>query len=209
MILTVQGRENPQKVVILGGHLDSIAGWGSSDPVAPGADDNASGIAVLTEAIRVMIKAGYKPKMTLKFMAYAAEEVGLRGSREIADNFKKQGVDVQGVLQLDMTNYNGSANDIYLISDYTHAGQNAFLINLIKTYTNYSWGQTKCGYACSDHASWTRNGFIASFPFEAKVGEDNPYIHTAKDTLEQMGENSWHAFKFAKLAIAYMVEMAK
>ncbi|MBI4655203.1 MAG: M20/M25/M40 family metallo-hydrolase [Elusimicrobia bacterium] len=209
VILTVKGSANPEQVAVLGGHFDSIAGWGSSDPVAPGADDNASGIAALTEAIRVMVKAGYKPKITLKFIAYAAEEVGLRGSREIADAFKKEGVAVQGVIQLDMANYKGSADDIYLIADHTNAAQNAFLGKLIETYTNYRWGETKCGYACSDHASWTANGFIASFPFEAKMGEDNPNIHSAKDTLAQTGGHSKHAFKFANLAVAYLVEMGK
>ena len=53
---------------------------------APGADDDASGIATLTEVIRVALANGWKPKRTVKFMGYAAEEVGLRGSNAIAQN---------------------------------------------------------------------------------------------------------------------------
>lgn len=208
VILTVQGTTEPQKIIVLGGHMDSIAGGGGNS-VAPGADDNASGIAALTEAIRVLVASGYRPSKTLKFMAYAAEEVGLRGSQEIAAAFKREGKDVAGVIQLDMTNYNGSAEDIFLITDNTNASQNAFLANLAKTYTDYRVGETKCGYACSDHASWTKNGYPASFPFEAKFSEDNPNIHTAKDTISQSGGHSRHALKFAKLAIAYLVEIAK
>ncbi|MBI5209611.1 MAG: M20/M25/M40 family metallo-hydrolase [Elusimicrobia bacterium] len=209
VILTVRGKAEPGKVVVLGGHLDSIAGWGGGDNVAPGADDDASGIAVLTESARVIVASGYKPGSTVKFIAYAAEEAGLRGSREIADNFKQNGVAVQGVLQFDMTNYRGSADDIYLIADNVSEAQNAFLGKLIAAYTDYRVGTTKCGYACSDHASWTRNGYSASLPFEAKFDEDNPNIHTANDTLAQSGGNSLHAFKFAKVAVAYLVEMGK
>ena len=208
VILTVRGSSEPQKIVVLGGHLDSIS-RGGNNAVAPGADDNASGIAALTEAIRVIAASGYRPSMTLKFMGYAAEEVGLRGSQEIAAAFKREGAQVEGAIQFDMTNFNGSAEDIFLITDNTNAAQNAFLGNLVSSYTDYRLGSTRCGYACSDHASWTKNGFAASFPFESKFGEENPYIHSAKDTISQSGGRSQHALKFAKLAVAYLVETAK
>jgi leucyl aminopeptidase len=207
VILTVRGTTEPDKVVVVGGHIDSVAGGG--DTPAPGADDNASGIAVIEEVIRVLTASGYKPAQTLKFIAFAAEEAGLRGSGEIAATFKKEGVAVQGMLNLDMTNYKGSAEDIYFIADYTSADQNAFLGKLVTAYTGYTWSASKCGYGCSDHASWTKNGFAASLPFEAKFNECSPDIHTSKDTLAQMGGRAPHALKFAKLAVAYIVEMAK
>lgn len=207
VIMTVRGTTEPEKVVVVGGHIDSVAGGGDSP--APGADDNASGIAVTEEVIRVLLASGYKPAQTLKFIAFAAEEAGLRGSGEIAAAFKKEGVAVQGMLNLDMTNYNGSAEDIYFIADYTNADQNAFLGKLVTTYTGYTWSTSKCGYGCSDHASWTKNGFAASLPFEAKFNECSPDIHTGKDTLAQMGSRAPHSFKFASLAVAYIVEMAK
>ena len=68
--------------------------------VAPGSDD-ATGVATLTETLRIALASGWKPKRTVKFMAYAAEEVGLRGSNAIAQQFKANGVNVVGVLQLD------------------------------------------------------------------------------------------------------------
>jgi putative aminopeptidase FrvX len=52
--------------------------------VAPGADDDASGIAPLLEVLRIALASGWKPKRTVKFMGYAREEVGLRGSNAIA-----------------------------------------------------------------------------------------------------------------------------
>ena len=208
VILTISGSKNPEEIVVLGGHEDSISGWSGSDATAPGADDDASGIATLTEALRVIAASGYRPGRTVKVMAYAAEEVGLRGSKEIAGAFK--GKSVVGVLQLDITNYQGSSEDIYLIADHTDASQNAFLGKLIDRYlSGVKWSQTKCGYACSDHASWTSSGFAASFPFEAKMGEESPHIHTPKDTLSQSGGHAKHAAKFAKLAVAYVVETAK
>ena len=207
VILTMRGAAEPEKVIVMGGHLDCTAG--GSDSPAPGADDNASGVAVTHEVIRTLVESGYRPSKTIKFIAFAAEEVGLRGSGDIAAAFKKQGAAVEGMLNLDMANYKGSPLDIYFVSDNTSADQNAFLGRLVDTYTEYKWGSFKCGYGCSDHASWTKNGYPASLPFESTFTQYNPFIHKATDTLAQSGGRAEHALKFARLGVAYAVELAK
>ena len=208
VIMTIPGTSRASEVVVIGGHLDSIAPGGTSSR-APGADDDASGIATLSEVARVLLASDFQPERTIKFMGYAAEEVGLRGSLSIAKDFKKRNVDVVGVLQLDMTNYQGSAADIWIITDFTNHAQNTFLTKLIETYVGATWGFDKCGYACSDHASWHRNGFAASMPFESRSREMNRSIHTDKDTLERSSNNAAHAIKFARLGTAYAIELAK
>ena len=208
VIMTIPGTTKPEEFVVIGGHLDSIAPGGSGSR-APGADDDASGIATLSEVARALLAADFRPERTIKFMGYAAEEVGLRGSLSIAKNFRERGLDVVGVLQLDMTNYQGSAADIWLITDFTNAAQNAFLSSLIETYVGATYGFDKCGYACSDHAAWHRNGFAASMPFESRSREMNKSIHTDRDTLERSANNSSHAIKFARLGTAYAIELAK
>jgi leucyl aminopeptidase len=209
VILTITGTDNPSEVIVLGGHLDSVNGSGTGETTrAPGADDDASGIASMTEALRAMIAAGYKPRRTIKMIGYAAEEVGLRGSKDIAANFKANNVNVVGVMQLDMTNYKGSANDIYIYQDYTDSLQNSFVANLITTYQpGLTIGYDRCGYGCSDHASWTAQGYYASMPFETAMSQSNPRIHTANDTYANMGNQAAHALKFAKLAASFAIEL--
>ncbi len=209
VIVTITGTDNPSEVIVLGGHLDSINGAGTGETTrAPGADDDASGIASMTEALRAMIATGYKPRRTIKMMAYAAEEVGLRGSKDIAANFKANNVNVVGVMQLDMTNYKGSANDIYIYQDYTDSLQNGFLAKLITTYQpGLTIGYDRCGYGCSDHASWTAQGYYASLPFESGMSQSNPRIHTANDTYANSGNQATHALKFAKLAASFAIEL--
>jgi leucyl aminopeptidase len=132
----------------------------------------------------------------------------LRGSQEIAQEYKKNGTNVVGVMQLDMTNFKGSDKDIYIITDYTHVPQNQFLLSLVKTYLpTLTVGYDKCGYACSDHASWDAQGYAASMPFESEMKKDNPRIHTASDTIANSGNQALHALKFARLAAAYAVEL--
>ncbi len=209
VIMTIPGTTRASEVVVIGGHLDSIRMYGGKDSRAPGADDDASGIATLTEVARVLLANHYRPARTVMFIAYAAEEIGLRGSQAVVKEFKKRGINVVGALQLDMTNYQGSDKDIWLMKDFTDPKQNDFVIKLIDRYVGATWGLDACGYGCSDHASWYRAGVPASMPFEARMRDRNKSIHTADDTLELSNNNAEHALKFAKLGAAYAIEMAK
>jgi leucyl aminopeptidase len=205
VIATIPGTTKASEVVVIGGHLDSVSTSGG----APGADDDASGIATMSEVLRVLLQKNFRPERTLRFIAYAAEEVGLRGSQDIVADAQAKGTNVVGVLQLDMTNYKGSTLDMYLIQDFTNAAQNTFVGKLIDTYVGATWGTDVCGYGCSDHASWNRAGIPASMPAEARFADINPMIHTAGDTLATSGNNAAHALKFARLAAAFAAELAK
>jgi leucyl aminopeptidase len=209
VILTIPGSSLPNEYVILGGHQDSTrSGCSTSSAcVAPGADDDASGIAVLTEVIRIALANGFQPQRTVQFMAYAAEEVGLDGSDHIAATYFSQGRNVVAVLQQDMTAFEGSPQDIYLYTSHTDPELNAFFEDLIETYQpGLGWANSACPYACSDHASWSSRGYRASFAFEAAYNQHNQQIHTSNDTVATFGGNADHAAKFAKLAVAFMVE---
>lgn len=217
VILTIRGTEMPNEIVVLGGHLDSINGSSANSLTqrAPGADDDASGIATLTEVLRIAMDSGWKPRRTVKFMAYAAEEVGLRGSNAIARAHKAAGANVVAVLQMDMTNYKASTNvDMRLVTDYSNAALQTFLTDLFDTYLaprGLVRGTDTCGYACSDHASWTSAGYPSGYFFEAGSADGGYYtqIHTSNDTLANMGNSAQNSAKFALLGLAFLGEAAK
>ena len=153
VVLTITGSSQLEQVVVLGAHLDSVnlndrGNQTHEASRALGADDDASGVAGLTETFRVLLVNGYKPAHTLKLMAYSGEEFGLYGSNYIASDYAKRNVDVVGVFQLDMTNYKGSAGDIYLMDDYTDAAQNQFVEDLVSVYLpQLQVNRDLCGYA--------------------------------------------------------------
>jgi leucyl aminopeptidase len=209
VVLTIPGAVTPDEIVVLGGHLDSINGWSGEQARAPGADDNASGIAVLTETIRVLAAGGFRPKRTVQFMGYAAEEVGLRGSQDIAEQYAAAGKKVTAVIQYDMSNFKGSTDEIYLLTDNVDPSLSEFTGKLIDTYVGVPRSTTECGYGCSDHASWNKQGYPAAMAFEASFEGMNHKIHTDKDTLANSGGDARHSVSFAKLAVAFAVETAK
>ncbi|ARS37071.1 M28 family peptidase [Pontibacter actiniarum] len=81
---------NDSRVFIVGGHLDSRAtDVMDAKSKAPGANDDASGVAMVMEMARVM--APHKFPATLLFVAFQGEEQGLYGSSHLAERAKKEG----------------------------------------------------------------------------------------------------------------------
>jgi carboxypeptidase Q len=75
----IPGSLHPDEFVILGGHLDALTG-------GTGAIDNASGATPAMEAARLIMAAGGKPERTIMVQLWAAEELGLLGSKSWVEN---------------------------------------------------------------------------------------------------------------------------
>jgi hypothetical protein len=97
VLATIPGTDLAHEVFILGAHYDHIGthepgrghcpapGEGETDTICNGADDNASGTAVVVEVARALAESGYRPRRSLVFACFAAEEIGLFGSKALAD----------------------------------------------------------------------------------------------------------------------------
>jgi carboxypeptidase Q len=69
----IRGTQNPEQIIVVGGHLDS---W----DLASGTTDNGCGTAVTLGAAEAIIKSGFKPRRTIRFVLFTGEEQGLLGS---------------------------------------------------------------------------------------------------------------------------------
>ncbi|MEV7194285.1 M20/M25/M40 family metallo-hydrolase [Streptomyces sp. NPDC093510] len=101
VVATLRGSASPDRLYVVSGHYDSRA----SDVMdftsdAPGADDDASGVALVMELARVM--ATRRVAATLVFAAVAGEEQGLFGAAHMAERFKQRKADVQGMFTNDI-----------------------------------------------------------------------------------------------------------
>lgn len=101
VIATLQGQDTPNRVYVVTGHYDSrVTDVMNATADAPGADDDASGVACLMELARVM--ATRRSEATIVFAAVAGEEQGLYGSAYMAQQMKTAGADVQGMFSNDI-----------------------------------------------------------------------------------------------------------
>eukprot|EP01064_Diplonema_japonicum_P024130 TRINITY_DN34614_c0_g1_i1.p1 TRINITY_DN34614_c0_g1~~TRINITY_DN34614_c0_g1_i1.p1 ORF type:complete len:379 (+),score=131.17 TRINITY_DN34614_c0_g1_i1:51-1139(+) len=205
LIVSVDGLDKSEEVVIIGGHIDSINGGANGR--APGEDDDGSGSATVFTVFKHLMDNQFKPSRTVEFHAYAAEEVGLRGSQEIAQHYKSIGRNVVAMVQLDCTGYtaDGPAS-ISLIQDNTDPDLNHYLTETIAEYCATPSSISSCGYGCSDHASFTNAGYPAAFPFEAPFPQRNPFMHGTQDVLSKI--NTTHMVEFAKMTIGFVCDVA-
>lgn len=207
LIVRIIGTEFPDELVLLGSHIDSINSQEGSQRRAPGADDNASGTATNLEIFRVLMDRNFRPKRTVEIHGYAAEEIGLRGSQDIATKYAANGKNVIAMVQYDMNLYSDTGKDkIWFVSNNTSSALNKSLINLLTSYLKVEYGTAVLSGGNSDHYSWSRRGYNAAFPFENPRAY-NRHIHTRHDTVENAPQFS-QAAEFAKLGIAYIMHFA-
>ncbi|MGW0807643.1 M20/M25/M40 family metallo-hydrolase [Nonomuraea sp. NPDC002799] len=106
VVATLRGTQDAGRTYVVSGHYDSrCTDVMNATCDAPGANDDASGVAVALEAARVM--AAHEFDATVVFMAVAGEEQGLYGSAYFAQQAKQNNVDVQGMFTNDIV---GSAD---------------------------------------------------------------------------------------------------
>jgi len=91
-----KGTISPERVVILGAHYDTVPG-------SPGADDNASAVAVLLEVARNM--RAIPLRSTIRFIAFTLEEYGYVGSTHHARKARKEGEEIVGMISLEMVGF--------------------------------------------------------------------------------------------------------
>ena len=103
---------NDNRVFIVGGHIDSRATEANdSTSTAPGANDDASGVAAVIELARVMSK--YEFPATIIFVAFSGEEQGLYGATHLAKKAKEENWNLVAILNNDMIG-NSFSNETFL-----------------------------------------------------------------------------------------------
>jgi hypothetical protein len=111
VVATLRGSVTPNRIYVVSGHIDSRRTLvTNADGDAPGADDDASGVAVMMELARVMSK--HAPESTIVFTGVDGEEQGLFGSGNQARLFKAAGADIQGMFSDDIVGSSTAENGV-------------------------------------------------------------------------------------------------
>ncbi len=199
VIATKTGLLYPDKIYIICGHYDNMP----SGPLAPGADDNASGTVATMEAARILstLDLAY----TVKFIAWDEEETGLVGSNYYAQLAYSNGEDILGVINLDMIAWDSNDDLLYSIS--TNPASSSFSNDFITT-TAYYQPQLSNNFintTASDHASFWEYGYPAFLAIEDWY-DFNDFYHTPSDNIPQI--NMYYFGSLVRAAIANLASNA-
>jgi hypothetical protein len=179
-----QGLLYPDSIYVIAcGHFDAIsdqAPW-----IAPGADDNGSGTAMVLEAARVMQE--YDFEYSIRFIAFSGEEWGLYGSEYYAPRARAAGDSIIAVFNADMIAYvDAEPESIEVIAKVSNpaCGPLAdFFIAAADSYTALQTHKVMTTYMpYSDHAPFWDAGYTALLNIE-DFPVMNPHYHTTHDTI--------------------------
>jgi hypothetical protein len=198
------GRVFPDDVVIVCAHYDST----STEPetLAPGADDNASGVAAVMEAARILARS--PTDYTVRFLAFSGEEQGLYGSSAYALSADEMDQRVVGVVNLDMIAYaDAMPEDLDVFLNRTSSWMGDRLFQDAAEYAGLSVrARVDPSMVYSDHASFWDRGFPALLAIEDEPLR-NPYYHQTGDTLDTL--NLDFCAQAARAALATVAVLAQ
>ncbi|MDH7488825.1 MAG: M28 family peptidase [Anaerolineae bacterium] len=181
VIATLSGATEPGKIIILCAHFDDI----SEQPMewAPGADDNASGTAVVMAAAEIL--RHYTFAYTIRFVHFSGEEQGMIGSQAYAQLQRAANADIVGVLNLDMLAWDSNAAPIMEL----HAGMREDSYRVALTFAGViaDYGlplepeiKRAGSINASDHSSFWAYGYPAVLAIE-DWQDFNAHYHTTGD----------------------------
>ncbi len=203
-----RGTLYPDTYVVCGSHFDSFsyeAMFGSG--TAPGADDNATGVASVLESARIMTQ--YEFEYSIIYCAYGCEEMGLYGSEAYASRCQQQGMDIIGYFNNDMNGYL-YGDQIHIDCIYPNSVEpiGTYYMNVGEVYypelpirhVNFNEGD-------SDHTSFNNHGYMGIYPFE-DYQNYSPYIHTPNDLIGTSVNSFAMSQQYCQMNIACLAEIA-
>ena len=220
VIATLPGKgPNRDRIYLMIAHYDSISsktpGWdgGWRRMAAPGASDNASGVAEMLETARILSQQDFD--YTIRFIAFSGEELFLFGSKHYARLVQERGDDIAGVLNFDLLGHDPDGNlDIHVLGDEG----SQWLVNAFGAAAErYRLPidlrlKNDPSFIYSDHSPFWDIGIPAVMVAEESSldapDEPTEYIHSQEDDLTKisiplLGELA------IKLAVATLAELAQ
>ncbi|MBW2276687.1 MAG: M20/M25/M40 family metallo-hydrolase [Deltaproteobacteria bacterium] len=174
------------EVVMVSAHIDHVGTQG--DSINNGADDNASGVAVLLELATSLVCTVPEPARTVVFAIWNAEESGLNGSEYYVMNPSHEMVDIYTVLNFDMV---GSGNGTGLMVYDEPSLPNDWIVELMEGSAaemgvEYNVEHSYYGPAASDQVTFWNEDVSAVLLLTLPGLPQHPHYHTPLDTIDKI-----------------------
>ena len=184
VIVTKYGSSLSERVIVIGGHYDSIVHFGSDvNPwdYAPGVDDNGTGAAGTLELARVLAETNLET--TVIFVPFACEELGLWGSEYYARTAFERGMNIMVMFNMDMiANVDDDVLNLNIRTDERSRPYAMLVSRTTKEYTDLI-PELASSSGGSDHFYFLQYGYPALFIQE---GDFSPHWHRNSDVIDNV-----------------------
>ncbi len=207
VVAQVIGDERPKQVVVLGAHYDSYASGVDASILAPGAEDNATGVAAVLEAARAL--AGQRFACTVQFVFFSAEELGLWGSQHHVERLAAAGDTVKAAVIADMVSYWQDEPAIMLDALAEAAWLAQLVVDNLRTFTSLadSTRLTAASLIKSDHVPFAATGAPAVLLIDRDWESYSAY-HSIQDTWSAISAKTIQGVAAARVAVATIADLA-
>ncbi len=202
VVAVIPGTVNPDKVIVVGGHFDSV-NWSylNENDQAPGADDNGTGTAATLEMARII--AGHPLPKTVIFMPFAAEELGLLGSTAYAYDAYNRGMDIQLMINFDMIAHGENVTDMDIHTDVPSHPYAQLLTQMADIYTSLN-PHILGNSSGSDSWPFSQVGYNIVYSFETIF---STHYHQPSDSVVYLSIP--YMSQIVKMNLATLVEVAE
>ncbi len=203
IVATQPGTRYPDRMYIICAHYDSR----SYDTLAPGADDNASGVAAVMETARLLSR--FESDYTIVYIMFDEEEYGIVGSRYYATWAADNAQQIEGVVNIDMIGWDSNDDGVFLINTQELGSSMTLTDVVIEVNDEYDIGLTpqvvNPGFG-SDNLPFWANGFGAIGMEEDYFNDWNDYYHTTDDALDKF--NLSYFLRCSRLIVGTAAQLA-
>ncbi len=174
----LRGRERPDEVVVIGGHIDS---W----DVGQGAHDDGTGCVIPMEAITVLRRLGLRPRRTIRVVLWTNEENGLGGAREYARVHADELPKTVAAIESDSGGFAPRGFSVDMADDEKEALAAKQLAAIVSLLEDVGATESRAGFSGADVSPMTPHG-VPTMGLWVEGDKYFDYHHTDADTLDKV-----------------------
>ena len=193
----LRGRERPDEVVVIGGHIDS---W----DVGQGAHDDGAGCVMAMEAINVLRKLNMRPRRTIRVVLWTNEENGLRGGRQYAEDHADELSKHVAAIESDSGAFAPRGFSVQCQDADKQALAAAQMKDILRLLQPMGATRVDQGWSGADISPMKHAGFVL-MGLRVEGSKYFNYHHSRADTLDKVDPNELSACVAAMAVVSYIL----
>ena len=191
----LRGREIPEEVVVIGGHLDS---W----DVGEGAHDDATGCVMAMEALTILRKLNLTPRRTIRVVLYTNEENGLAGARQYVKDHAGEIENHVAAIESDSGGFRPLGFSVEMKDSEREARAAEQLKQILERLSPIGATEVRRGFSGAD-VGRLKSGGVACLGLRVEGSKYFDYHHTPADTLDKVDPKELNLCVTAMATLAY------